>query len=63
MEEDRWPKVVFSDRLCKRQKTWMQQNKKWFSKWGIFLSMCSTNNKEIKKLLWISSTNVLGRRS
>ena len=25
MEEGRWPKVVFNDRLCKRKKTWMQQ--------------------------------------
>ena len=49
MEEGRWPKVVFSDRLCKRKKTWMWQNNKWFSKWGICLSMCPTNNKEIKK--------------
>ena len=32
MEEGRWPKVVFSDRLCKRKKTWMWQNKKWSSK-------------------------------
>ncbi len=32
MEEGRWPKVVFNDRLCKSKKTWMQQNNKWFSK-------------------------------
>ena len=31
MEEGRWPKIVFSDRLCKIKKTWMQQNNKWFS--------------------------------
>jgi hypothetical protein len=48
MEEGRWPKVVFSDRFCKRKKTWMWQNNKWFSKWGICLSMCPTNCKEIK---------------
>jgi hypothetical protein len=48
MEEGRWPKVVFSDRLCKRKKTWMRQNNKWFSKWGICLSMCPTKSKEIK---------------
>ena len=28
MEEGRWPKVVFSDKLCKRKKIWMQQNNK-----------------------------------
>jgi hypothetical protein len=44
---DRWPKVVFSDRLCKIKKTWMRQNNKWFSKWGICLSMCPTKSKEI----------------
>jgi hypothetical protein len=48
MEEGRWPKFVFSDRLCKRKKTWMRQNNKWFSKWGICLSMCPTKSKEIK---------------
>ena len=48
MEEGRWSKVVFNDILCKIKKTWMQQNKKWFRKWGILLSMCPTNNKEIK---------------
>ena len=32
MEEGRWPKVVFSDILSKRKKTWMWQNNKWFSK-------------------------------
>jgi hypothetical protein len=32
MEEGRWPKVVFSHRVCKRKKTWMRQNNKWFSK-------------------------------
>ena len=26
----------------------MQQNNKWFSKWGIRLNMCSINNKKIK---------------
>ena len=26
----------------------MQQNNKWFSKWGIFLNVCPINNKEIK---------------
>jgi hypothetical protein len=51
MEEARWPKVVFSDRLCKRKKTWMQQNNKWLSKWGICLSMCPTKSKEIKKIV------------
>ena len=45
MEEGIWPKVVLNDVLCKTKKTWMQQNKKWFSKWGIFLSMCPTNSK------------------
>jgi hypothetical protein len=48
MEEGRWPMVVFSDRLCKIKKTCMRQNNKWFSKWGICLSMCPTNSKEIK---------------
>jgi hypothetical protein len=48
MEEGRWPKVVFNDILCKRKKTWMRQNNKWFSKWGICLSMCPTKSKEIK---------------
>ena len=46
MEEVRWPKVVFNNILCKRMKTWMRQNNEWFSKWGICLSMHSTNNKE-----------------
>ncbi|XP_057855964.2 uncharacterized protein LOC131065484 [Cryptomeria japonica] len=32
MEEGRWPKAVFNDTLCKRKKTWMQQNIKWLSK-------------------------------
>jgi hypothetical protein len=48
MEDNRWPKVVFNDILCKRKKTWMQQNIKWLSKWDIHLNMCPTNNKEIK---------------
>jgi len=48
MEEGRWPKVVFNDRLCKSKKTWMQQNNKLFSKWGICLNACPINNKEIK---------------
>ena len=48
MEEGGWPKVVFNDRLCKRKKTQMQQNNKWFSKWGICLNACSINSKEIK---------------
>jgi NAD-dependent dihydropyrimidine dehydrogenase PreA subunit len=48
MEEGRWPKIVFSDRLCKRKKIWMRQSNKWFSKWGICLSMCPTKSKEIK---------------
>ena len=42
-----WPKVVFNDILCKRKKTWMQKNNKWFSKWGIFLNTCTINSKEI----------------
>ena len=62
MEEGRWPKVVFNDRLSKRKKTWMWKNNKWFSKSGTCLSMCPTNSKEIKTLLWISSTNILGRK-
>lgn len=45
MEEGRWPKVVFNDRLCKSKKSWMQQNNKWFSKWGIFLNACPINNE------------------
>jgi hypothetical protein len=32
MEDDRWPKVVFNDILCKRKNTWMQKNSKWLSK-------------------------------
>jgi hypothetical protein len=48
MEYGRWPKVIFNDILCKRKKTWMQQNIKWLSKWDIHLNMCPTNNKEIK---------------
>ena len=48
MEEGRWPKVVFNDRLCKSKKTWMQQNNKWFSKWDICLNTCPINKKEIK---------------
>ena len=48
MEEGRWPKAVFNERLCKRNKTWMWKNNKWFSKCGIFFSMCPTNSKEIK---------------
>ena len=48
MEEGRWPKVVLNDRLCKSKKTWMHQNNKWFSKWGIYLNACPINNKEIK---------------
>jgi hypothetical protein len=51
MEEGRWSNVVFSDRLCKIKKTWMRQNNKWCSKWGICLSMCPTNSKEIKKIV------------
>ena len=34
MEEGRWPKVVFNDRLCKRKKILMHHNNKLFSKWG-----------------------------
>ena len=48
MEYSWWPKVVFNDILCKRKKTWMQQNMKWLSKWDIHLNRCPTNNKEIK---------------
>ena len=48
MEEGRCPKVVVNDILCTRKKTWMRQNNKWFSKWGICLSMCPTRSKEIK---------------
>ena len=48
MEDDRWPKVVFNDILCKRKKTWMRQNNKWLSKWDIYLNMCPTNSNEIK---------------
>lgn len=63
MEEGRWPKVVFNDILCKRNKTWMQQNNNWFSKWGICLKTCPINGKEIKafvmdkfhKRTWIRS--------
>ena len=51
MEEGRLPKVVFNDTLCKRKKIWIPQNNKWFSKCGISLSMCPTNNKEIKKFV------------
>jgi hypothetical protein len=47
MEDDRWPKVVFNNILCKRKKTWMQQNIKWLSKWDIHLNRCPTNSKEI----------------
>lgn len=43
-----WLKVVFTDILCKIKKTWMCKNNKCFSKWGIFLSMCPANSKEIK---------------
>ena len=50
MEEGRWPKVLFNEILCKIKKTWMWKNKKWFSKWGVFLSMFPTNSKEIKKI-------------
>jgi len=28
IEEGRWPKVIFNDRLCKSKKAWMQQNNK-----------------------------------
>ena len=28
MEDDKWPKVVFNDVLCKRKKTWMWKNHK-----------------------------------
>lgn len=45
---DRWPKVVVNDVLCKRKKSWMQQNIKWLKKWNIYLSVCPTNNKELK---------------
>jgi hypothetical protein len=45
MEESWWPKVVFNELLCKRKKTWMQQNIKWLNKWDIQLNMCPTNNK------------------
>ena len=51
MEEGIWPKVVFNDRLCKSKKTWMQQNNKWFSKWGICLNTCPINIKEIKAFI------------
>ena len=37
MEVGRWPKVVFNDILCKREKTWMRQNIKWLSKWDMCL--------------------------
>ena len=48
MEEGRWSKIIFNDKLYKRKNTWMQQNIKWFSKWGICLNACPINNKEIK---------------
>ena len=48
MEEGRWPKVVFNDILCKRKKSWMQQNINWLSNWHICLNMCPTNSKEIE---------------
>ena len=51
MEDVRWPKVVFNDILCTRKKTLMRQNNKWFRKWGICLSMCPTNSKEIKSFV------------
>jgi len=35
MEEGRWPKVIFNDRLCNRKNNWMQQNKKWLFN-GVF---------------------------
>ena len=48
MEDNRWPKVVFNDILCKIKKTWMRKNNKWLHKWDIHLSTCPTNSKEIK---------------
>ena len=48
MVDDRWPKVVFNGILCKKKKTWMQQNNKWLSKWDIYLNTCPTNSKKIK---------------
>jgi hypothetical protein len=48
MEDSWWPKVIFNDILCKRKKTWMRQNIKWFNKWDIHLNRCPTNSKEIK---------------
>ncbi|XP_059066243.1 uncharacterized protein LOC131857578 [Cryptomeria japonica] len=48
MGEDRRPKVVVNDTLCKRKKTWMKQNIKWLEKWDIYLNSCPTNRREIK---------------
>ncbi len=48
MEDGRWHKVIFNDRLCKRKETWMQKNNKWFIKFDICLNVCPINSKEIK---------------
>lgn len=48
MENNRWPKILFNDVLCKMKKAWMQQNVKWMGKWNIHLNKSPTNNKEIK---------------
>ena len=34
--------------MQKKKKVWMQQNNKWFSKWGICLNTCPINSKETK---------------
>ena len=60
MEEDRWPKVVFRDTLCKQKRTWMQQNVKWMNKWNIQFNMWPTNKKKKRSLLWRNSARKIG---
>lgn len=41
--------MVASEKLDRRKSTWMKQNVKWMSNWGIQISECPSNNGEIKK--------------
>ena len=47
MDNQRWPKVTMEEELGDRKKTWIEQNKKWLSKWNIKLNECPNTKKEV----------------
>lgn len=51
MDKHHWPKLVVEERLVRRKKTWMNQNKEWVSKWDIDLHTCPNTKEEIKRLV------------